>query len=167
MSDYCVVVVDSARARFFTLEAAEVPELESGPNLVECNDLVNPEAALSGRETWTESKSGRNTARGGGSAHGYDDHRDGHGEEVSRRFARRIAEATESLARRNGVKYLVLVAANRMLGFLRECITLPSGKKIEVREVAKDLARLSPREIHRNLNSHGALPARAFSQTAR
>ncbi len=160
MSDYCVVVVDSARARFFTLEAAEVPELESGPNLVERRDLVNPEAALPGRETWTETRSGRNTARGGGPAHGYDDHRDSHDEEVNRRFARRIAEATADLARRNGVKYLVLVAANRMLGFLRETLTLPAGRKIEVREVAKDLARLNPLEIHRNLNSHGALPAR-------
>jgi protein required for attachment to host cells len=162
MSDYCVVVVNSSRARFFTLEAAAVPELESGPNLVERTDLVNPESSLSGRETWTEAKSGRNTARGGGPAHGYDDHRNSHDDEISRRFARRIAEATEALARRNGVKYLVLVAANRMLGYLRECITLPSGKKIEVREVAKDLARLNPKQIQRNLNSHGALPACDF-----
>lgn len=160
MSDYCVVVVDSSRARFFTLEAAAVPELESGPNLVERNDLVNPEATLSGRETWTEARSGRNSARGGGTAHGYDDHRDSHDDEVIRRFAKRIASATEDLARRNSVKCLVLVAANRMLGFLRETLKLPPGKKIEVREVAKDLARLNPNQIHRNLNSHGALPAR-------
>ncbi len=159
MSDYCVVVVDSSRARFFTLEAAAVPEMESGPNLVERNDLVNPEASLSGRETWTEARSGRNTVRGG-AAHGYDDHRDSHDDEVTRRFAKRIASAAEELARHNGVKCLVLVAANRMLGFLRETLTLPPGKKIEVREVAKDLARLNPNQIHRNLNSHGALPAR-------
>jgi protein required for attachment to host cells len=166
MSDYCVVVVDSSRARFFTLEAASVPELESGPNLVECSDLVNPEASLSGRETWTEARSGRNTARGGGPAHSYDDHRNSHDDEVNRRFAKRIAEETESLARRNGVKYLVLVAANRMLGFLRETLTLPSGKQIEVREVAKDLARLHPQEIHRNLNNYGALPARGNKAAA-
>lgn len=160
MSDFCVVVVDSSRARFFTLESPAVPELESGPNLVERSDLVNPEASLSGLETWTEARSGRNIARGGGPAHGYDDHRDSHDEEVNRRFARRIADATQEVARRNGTRYLVLVAANRMLGFLRETMSMPAGANIEIREVAKDLARLSPHEIHRSLGSYGVLPAR-------
>ena len=41
MSECCVVVVDSARARFFTLEATQMPETEGGPNLIEKEDLVN------------------------------------------------------------------------------------------------------------------------------
>lgn len=30
MSEYCVVVAQGSRARFFTLEPAEVPEMEGG-----------------------------------------------------------------------------------------------------------------------------------------
>lgn len=160
MCDYCVVVVDSARARFFTLENPEVPEIESGPNLVERRELRNPEGAQSGRETWTESRSGGNSAPGGGAAHGYDDHRDGHEDEVSRRFAKRVAEASRKLAHRSGARCLVLVAANRMLGFLREATPVSNGNGLEVREIAKDLVRQSPHDIHRNLGGAGVLPAR-------
>lgn len=160
MSDYCVVVVDNSRARFFTLEEPDVPEIESGPNLVERSDLTNPEAVMTGRETWSDVRSGRNTARGGGPAHGYDDHRDSHDDEVNRRFARRVAERAHNFARRNRVKVLVLVAANRMLGFLRETISVPNGRNIEIREAAKDLSRLSAHEIHRNLGNSRLLPAR-------
>ena len=50
MSEYCVVVADGTRARFFTLEAAQFPEMESGPNLIEKKDLINPETETAGRE---------------------------------------------------------------------------------------------------------------------
>lgn len=160
MSDYCVVVADSSRARFFTLESSEVPGVESGPNLVEHKDMDNPEAPAPGRETWTDAKSGRNTARGGGPAHGYDDHRDNHEEEFNRRFAKHIAERAVEVARQHNARCLVLVAANRMLGLLRENLAIPPGAKIDVRETAKDLVRLNANEIHEHLGGAGLVPAR-------
>jgi len=59
MSDYLVVVASAARARFFTLEPAEFPELESGPNLVDQGELLNPQARIPERELFADSKTGR------------------------------------------------------------------------------------------------------------
>lgn len=160
MNGYCIVVADASRARFFTLEPAAVPELESGPRLVEQSDLVNPEAALPGRETWSDTRSGSNTAPGGGPSHRYDDHRERHEEELGRRFARRISAAALDLARQQGAKYLVLVAASRMLGYLRPVLQA-SAEGVEIREAAKDLAGLSAQDIQRHLVAAGLLSARA------
>ncbi|MGE0370388.1 MAG: host attachment protein [Gammaproteobacteria bacterium] len=160
MNHYCVIVADCSRARFFCLDPAAVPELETGPNLVEVSDLVNPEANLPGRDTWTETKSGRNMARGGGSAHGYDDHRENHAEEFNRRFAKRIAEGALGLLRQYRPRCLVLAASSHMLGLLRGALTLPAGSKVEVRESGKDLAHMAPLEIHRHLAGAGLIPTR-------
>lgn len=43
MSDYLIVVVNRAQARFFTLEPVEFPELESGPRLTTHTEFENPE----------------------------------------------------------------------------------------------------------------------------
>jgi len=59
MSDYCVIVTGGAYARFFTLEPVEFPELESGPRLVECGKIANPEKEIAGRHLYTDSKMGR------------------------------------------------------------------------------------------------------------
>ena len=161
MSEYCVVVADASRARFFTLEEAEIPEVESGPRLVERSDLVSPDAVLQGRERWSDTRSGANVAPGGGPSHRYDDHRDRHQDEVARRFARRITDAAAEMAGREGVRYLVVAAATRMLGFMRETLSAPTGANgVEIREIPKDLTPQSPDSIHRNLSAAGLLPAR-------
>lgn len=165
MSDYCVVVADGSGARFFTVEAPEVPGVEPGPNLVEQQDMDNPEATASGRETWTDVKSGRNTARAGGPAHGYDDHRDSHEEEFSRRFAKRVAECSVEIAQQHEVKHLVLVASNRMLGLLREAVEIPPGRSIELHDLAKDLVHLNATEIHEHLGGAGLIPPRRRGAT--
>jgi len=77
MSDYLIVVVNRAQARFFTLEPVEFPELESGPRLTTHTELENPEI-LDSKEMYTDSKTGRGTAPQGGGVHGYDDNRDKH-----------------------------------------------------------------------------------------
>lgn len=137
-----------------------MPGIDSGPSLVEKQDLVNPEAGLAGRDTWTEIKSGRNMARGGGSAHGYDDHRENHEEEFNRRFARRVAEGALAYLQRHKPQVLVVAASSHMLGLLRGAMTLPAGLELEVRESAKELAHMSPHDIHRRLAGAGLIPAR-------
>jgi protein required for attachment to host cells len=160
MNRYCVVVADRSRARFFLLDTAALPAVETDARLVEVNDLVNPEANLPGREAWSETKSGRNMARGGGSAHGYDDHRESHAEEFDRRFAKRISAGVLDLLQKNNPRCLVLAASNSMLGLLRAAVSVPAGSNVELRESAKDLAHMSPQDIHRHLGGAGLLPVR-------
>ncbi len=155
MSDYVVVVADGARARFFSLE--EAPIGEGGPNLIEHEDLVNPEAEMAGRELYTDEKSGRNKAPGGGPAHGYDDHRERHNEEIEQRFAKNVAAEAVQRVKRHGAVKLILVADKRMLGMLRSALS-PDG--FRVAEVPKDLSKLKPHALHEYLAGEKLIPAR-------
>jgi len=159
MSENCVVVAGGSRARFFALEDVQFPEVESGPNLVELSDLVNPEHDAKQRDLWSELKSGRNRAPTG-PAHGYDDHRSQHEEEYERRFARSVAEECVKLARSHGTRNVVLVAQKRMLGILRGTLEPVLKAGVEVRELAKDLSKLPPQQLHEHLAREGMLPRR-------
>ena len=119
MNHYSVIVAGGSRERFFTLEDAQVPEMESGPRLVEQLDLVNTLHHTHDGSLWSETKSGRNRAPAGGPSHGYDDHRTQHEDEFERRFARDIAEEATRMVKSNHTQCVVLVAQKRMLGFLR------------------------------------------------
>jgi protein required for attachment to host cells len=161
MNGYCVVVAAAGgRARLFTLEPARYPEVESGPNLVEQQDLVDPERESSGQELWANAKSGRNRAPGGGPAHGYDDHREQHRDESERRFARQVAQEAVRLAREQAARTIVLAAEKRMLGFMREALDSLAREGVAVRELAKDLSKLPPLDLHEHLAREGLVPAR-------
>ena len=64
MTRFLVAVVNGSKARFLTLEPLNAPELESGPDLIERRDLVNPAFEMAGQDLWANTKTGRN--RGGG-----------------------------------------------------------------------------------------------------
>ena len=64
------------------------------------------------------------------------------------------------MVRRHGSDRVVLCAEKRMLGFLRTALAGTSMGGCSVVEVAKDLAKESPREIHERLAREGHLPAR-------
>ena len=87
MADFLIVVVNRAKARFFTLEPIDYPKNASSPRIVETLCLINPEAMLQPKELYTDAKPGRGTAPAGGSVHGYHDKRENHMEELRRRFA--------------------------------------------------------------------------------
>ena len=61
MSHYLIVLVNRSMARFFTLEPAEFPELESSPRLTACTELENLEIR-DGQEIFADSKTGRGAA---------------------------------------------------------------------------------------------------------
>ena len=107
MSDYLIVVVNRACARFFTLEPVEFPELESGPRLMTRTELKNQEIR-DDQEMYTDSKTGRGAAPQGGSVHGYDDKRDQHLDELRRRFAVRVLEHIQKLAKAEQVRTVIL-----------------------------------------------------------
>jgi len=160
MRKYLVVAVDSSRARFFYLVPAEVPEMESGPNLQEVEDLVNPELEEKGRDLWSEDKSGRGMAPGSGAAHGYDDHRDRHIEELEQRFARQVASQVSRQAQQHRSEVVVIASEHRMLGHLRETLkaNLPGG--IELVDTDLNISKLNIIELQEHLAKKGLLPAR-------
>lgn len=128
--DYIVVVADGTRARFFTLVPATHPEVDSGPRLVEHDDLVNI----------------------------VDDHRERHEAEYARRFAAEIMGRAVDLAQKNHVEHLVLAAEKHMLGLLRKTLKLPARLGIEVHELARDLVTLSPAVLHEHIAAAGLMP---------
>jgi len=160
MSDYCVVVVDSVRARFFTLEPVEPGATEGGPNLREHPELANPDAELHDNAMWSNTKSGRNRAGGGGQAHGYDDHRDDHADEFRRRFARAVAQRAAELVGKSGSSNVVIAADKRMLGILRGELDPLMQTGVKVVDVAKDLGKLAAHELQRHLAKEGLVPER-------
>lgn len=153
-----VVVANSSRARFFTLQQAEAPNFESGPRLVECRCLANPQQESAGKELWSDNKSGRNRSSGGGGAHGYEDHRDQHRAEYERRFMQSVAGEAARLARSERATRVVLTADSRTLGLLRG--ELHNGNGYDLREVGKDYSKLTAQHLHEQLAALKLVPAR-------
>lgn len=165
MPEYCVVVMNGARARFFTLEPSDAPTVEGGPNLKEHTDLVNPDHETQQTALWSDNKSGRNRTSGGGTAaggpaHGYDDHRTRHEDEFKRRFARAIAEEAARLVQSTKAENVVLAAQNRMLGILRPELDPLVKTGVQIHDVAKDLSKMSAHEIHQHLANDKLVPPR-------
>lgn len=158
MSDCCVIVADAARARLFTMEPASNPRLESSPKLFEQKSLVNPEAELPEREVMKKTRGGRQGSRGAG-IHTFDDHRSRHMETLERRFARVVAGEARKVARACKAKNLVLVASQRMLGFLRAELGGNGSGKLDIRDLASDIARKTPAQIQAHLAKAGLVAA--------
>ncbi len=160
MSHDCIIVADSARARFFTLTPAANPDTDYSPNLVEVDDLIQAEKEASQGSLWSDHHSGRNRGKNGGSSHRYDDHRAQHSEELDRRFARDVAQVAANMARRKKTHNVVLVAEKRMLGILRSTLDPVIKTGVSIRELAKDLSKLNPLELHEHLAREQLIPPR-------
>lgn len=159
MNRFLVTVIDGTKARFLTLEPVESPESESGPNLIEHDELLNPAKEMAGQELWANVKTGRN--RGSGNrGHNYDDHRSNHLVEFERKFAQAVTERIDELLQSHQSQALVLVAEPQILGTMRSCLHASNGRGIQIQELAKDLRHLRPKEVHEYLASKGLLPAR-------
>ncbi|HAC64499.1 MAG TPA: host attachment protein [Cyanothece sp. UBA12306] len=159
MNQAVVAVLDGTRARFFTLETAEFPEYESSPNLVEHQSLSNNVKELAGKDLWANTKTGRN--RGSRSqGHRYDDHRQNHLSEFERSFAKEVETKIINLIQERDARQLLLVAEPQMLGFIRDSLTPHLPKTIKVQELAKDLCKLKPFDIHEYLAHKNLIPAR-------
>ena len=157
MSDYLIVVVNRAQARFFTLEPVEFPELESGPRLITHTELGNLEI-LDAQEMYTDSKTGRGTAPQGGGVHGYDDKRDKHLDELRRRFAIRVLEHIQKLVRVERVRTVILAASARMRRFLYPNLETLTREGYRVCKLSKNIINLSPQKIHEYLADDGLVP---------
>ena len=159
MNQSLIAVIDGTRARLFTLEPAEIPEYQSGPNLLERECLTNMAKELQGKELWANTKSGRNrgSARQG---HGYDDHRQKHLDEFERSFAKEIIAKIVGLIQTHRCQTLLLVAEPQILGCLRNGLTPLVPKTLTIQSLAKDLCKLKSQELHEYLALKDLIPPR-------
>ncbi|MGA7954174.1 MAG: host attachment protein [Gloeobacterales cyanobacterium] len=160
MNEFCVVVMDGARARFLSLQQAEFPEFEPSLKLIEHEALINPEKETSATELWSSRESGREHSATMGSAHTYSDHRERHADEVERRFTQLVAKQTAHFIQTQKAQNLVIVAEPQMLGFVRDTLIPLVSDGLHIQELAKDLTKLAPLELHEYLTNEGLLPLR-------
>ncbi len=156
---YCVVVTNRSKARFFSLEPSEIPELESGPNLVEHAQVEDPELHEKGHNLWSE-RSGKNRSSTSGASHGYDDHRAQHEAEFERRFVQSVAERGARLAKRIGATEVLVVGNQRQVPALSGTLVNLLSGCARVEAYSKDLAKLAPHALHDHLSKEGLLPKR-------
>lgn len=159
MIQILVTVISKTKARFLTLEQAQLPAYQSGPNLIEHEALLNPTQDVGGKDLWATVKTGRNQGSAG-QAHAYDDHRDNHLEEFERRFAQMIATQIVNLAQTHQAQRLVLVAEPQILGGVRDALNPILPKNLQIQELAKDLCKVKTSELHEHLASKNILPVR-------
>lgn len=152
-----VVAIDNARARFMYLQHAEVPELMSGPDLVETEVLYNPEKRAHDEVLFSDRCGGRKRS---GTANAYDDHRESHRDEFERRFFREVAERCLSLQVEDPSDRVVLVGAKRILSQVRGQLATRLNHGTEIDEFAENLTRLAPARLHEHLARGHHLPAR-------
>lgn len=158
MVKFAVAVINGTQARFFTLDSAATSEYESGPNLIEHQGVADPTQELRGQELWANTKTGRNRV-GSGQAHSYDDHRQNHKLEFEKRFAHQISSAMVNVIKTNQARQLILVAEPQILGIMREAMSDPLFKTLDIKEVTKDICHFSVKQIHDYLAKKELLPA--------
>jgi protein required for attachment to host cells len=145
------VVADSKLARFFGVEAVDSPHVKT--KLVERAVLPNPNSDL---KTLGESASGRvhtetNTNRQAGPVHPMGAQRERHRDEFNRRFVQEISRQTSGITKGWKDGTVVLVAEPRLLGLLRGPLHDALRPGIELKELAKDYAQLSPSDLQEHL----------------
>lgn len=152
-----ILVADGARARFIAVEPPDELTPECSTQLVEHSSLIHPEGDLPEHELFSD-RAGRTHGSPSGSAHGSDDHRKRHREELARRFARRVLDEAQRFVSERSLDRLVLAAAPRLLGVLRAELAHHPLSVDSLTDVAEDLSRRSLPDIAAILSQHGLLP---------
>lgn len=163
MAEYCVVAAELAKARIFTLETSDSPELERSPYLTEYKSLSNPDHTASESEIWSDTRRGAQREHQGGQGtdiphHNYDEHRDKREHQANREFAKDLVADLKQVIREKNVGHVVLCAESQMLGTLRPELNALQADQVTLTEVDKDLAHLKPHDLHSKLAEDGFLP---------
>lgn len=154
-----VLALDHARARFMYLKPADVPELMSGPDLVETEVMYNPEERAQDTQLFSDRQCGRGNGHGS-AGHGYDDHRYAHRKATERRFFKDVAERCLALSGRRQAQRLLLVGDPRILSALRGELRARLNHGIEIDECPENLASMTPSKLHSRLALARHLPQR-------
>jgi protein required for attachment to host cells len=149
-----IMVAGGARARFISVEVADDEQLDGGPRLVEHAEMVNPDGEVPARGLFSD-RSGRAHASSVGAAHGLDDHRDQHQEEIDRRFARSMGESAQRFIAEQQITRFIVCAEPRLLGRLRAELDPKRWRNVEVVELGEDLTRHPLRQVQQVLVRRG------------
>lgn len=130
MNEYWIAVADSGKARIFS-RAKKFSKLE------EIETLVHPESRLKGVDLVTDRPGQVHESH----AYGESPNEATRPKELeAQRFAREIADRLERGRKKGEYRHLVLVAAPRFLGRLRNCLDAETREHVAA-EVDKDLTR--------------------------
>ena len=169
MSEHCVVVSEMAQARFFTLEWEPSLTAEENPFLREVINMENPQRKAGDSSYWTDTRRGAQREHQSGqragqpagiSHHNYDEHRDNNEEQNTQKFAREVIHNLNEMIEAKHIDHVVLCGETQMIGFLRKALDELPRDKISLDEVAKDLTKFTPRQLHQKLADEGFLPKR-------
>ena len=152
MNQYCVVVANGSQAKFFTLENSEFPELESSPTLVEATTITHPDYTAIRKDRplhGQEASSARPVTAVS----------DNHIQERNKKFLKTIAKEADKMNKDFNFSEMVLVSQKRLISDLRLAVT-DKVKGVHTQELAKDLSKLGPRELHNYLAKEKLLPIR-------
>lgn len=155
-----ILAADAVRARLFVLQTSDGENVPTLAPLVEVFQTTNPEQRARDSQVFSDTRPGLRREAPQGPRHGVSDRREGYRDDVQRRFAAQIIADAERIWRANGVTHVVVAASPEMLGFLRPAMTHPEQKPWSVRELARDLSRLSAPALHDALADDGLLPPR-------
>ncbi len=157
MKKRCIAVADGARARIYRLSSREDDRGRKVPQLVEVEDLINPDHRLQDGEIWAEPRPGLKREFAGGPSHGVDEGRQSRNEETDRRFAANVMAALGRAATEDGARTVIVCAGAEALGNLR-AQTGVLGDGVTVQELSKNLVSLSPDELLDALGAADLLP---------
>jgi protein required for attachment to host cells len=147
----CISLVDSTRARLFTF-ARTVDGAGLHEELVERTDLVNVGRHPVAREPPADPRADA------GRQYSLEEPRDHHLARQDAEFARTAMAALRELVDEYAPQRVVVCAGPRMLGKLRASSPGIMPEHMPLDELARDLVKLSPREMRDELASHGLLP---------
>lgn len=134
-----IVVADSARARLCSTDA-------NSQRLVETETLVNPGVRLPSREVVSD-RPGRTFDRSGGARHAMVEPTDAKTKSVNL-FSDQVSERIKMLVKKSQFKNIVIVAAPKTLGMLRQKLD-PSSRALVTCEINKDLTASDIETIER------------------
>lgn len=149
MENCVIVVINNSKASFFTLEQAEWPEYESGPDLIEQETIVYSD--LSYRHKFWSTLTGHS-----------EDETDStleHSPRLDNKFGEKITAQIVSLVRINQCEKLILVAPSKLLEIVNGFFIPTLFKNLQIVELEKDLRDLKPLQIHHYLAQQQLIPA--------
>ena len=149
MDNSLVVVMGSDRARFFTLEQAEWPEYESGPDLIERDRVVYSD--LSYRHRLWSSLLGKSEAEADSSLE--------HNSKLDNRFGQKIISQIINFVRVNQYEKLILVAPHQILELISEFFIPTLFRNLEIITVEQDVSNLTSLQIQQYLAQKDMVPA--------
>ena len=158
----CVLVADAARARVLVLDVARGNLDFATSKLVEVADTTNPMLRARDAEVLSDSRPGLRREGPKSPRHAVSDHREDRRRDIERHFAARVAEEAASVWRRYSPCELIVAASPVMLGLLRPAIErqIRAKDQIVVRDLARDLTKLTASQLQDLLAEAGLLPRR-------